>query len=209
MRFHLPKLYPITDRVLSGLSHCEQVKRLAAGGATLIQLREKHLSPRGFFNEAQAAVEFANQNSISLIINDRVDIALAVGAAGVHLGQHDMPPNLARKVLGKDAIIGYSTHSIEQAKLAANLEIDYLAFGPIFETQTKEDHDPVVGIEGLAHLREVVGDLPLVAIGGIAAGDVTAIFASGADSVAMISEIVGDGEAIERITRGLFDVHVG
>lgn len=193
--------------MLSGLSHLEQVKRLAAGGATLIQLREKHLSPRKFFDDAQAAVEFASQNQISLIINDRVDIALAAGAAGVHLGQDDMPPNLARKVLGADAIIGYSTHSIGQANLAATLPVDYLAIGPIFETQTKEDHDPVVGIEGLALLGEAVGDMPIVAIGGIAAGDLAAVFASGADSAAMISEIIGDGEAIERITRHLFALH--
>src|ERR1700750_1762555 len=119
MSFELPKLYPITDRRLSGLSHAEQAARLIEGGAALIQLREKHLSPREFYVEAEAALKIARARGVKLIINDRADIALALGADGVHLGQDDMPPEAARALLGEGAVIGFSTHSAEQAIAAA------------------------------------------------------------------------------------------
>src|SRR5918994_2287303 len=109
--FPAVKVYPITDVRLTGLSHAEQVTRLIQGGATLIQLREKYLSPREFFHQAQAALEVARAHHVRIIINDRVDIAVAVHADGVHLGQHDMPPQAAREMLSDDALIGFSTHN--------------------------------------------------------------------------------------------------
>jgi len=141
----LPKLYPITDARLTGLSHAEQVARLGAGGATLVQLREKHLSPVEFYREALEALRVARSLGVRLIINDRADIALALHADGVHLGQDDLPPEAARKLLGPTAIIGFSTHNLEQAIAAASLPIDYIAIGPIYSTSSKEKPDPVVG----------------------------------------------------------------
>lgn len=185
--FRLPPLYPITDTQISGLSHAEQVALFAEGGATVVQLREKRATALEFYEAAKAALAVANERRVQLIINDRVDIALAVGAAGVHLGQDDLPPEIARRLLGDAAVIGYSTHSVEQALIAASLPIDYLAIGPIFATSTKENPDPVVGLDGLRAVRETIGSLPLVAIGGITHANSAEVLAAGADSVAMIS----------------------
>ena len=160
------RLYPLTDRRLSGLSHAEQVSQLSEGGATLVQLREKILSPFEFYTEAEAALRVARERGVKIIINDRVDIALALKADGVHLGQDDLPPEAARRILGPDAIIGFSTHDPEQARLAAQMPVDYIAIGPIFATATKEASDPPVGLEGLRIVRQTVGTIPLVAIGG-------------------------------------------
>ncbi|HYG81873.1 MAG TPA: thiamine phosphate synthase [Pyrinomonadaceae bacterium] len=202
MRINLPKIYPITDRRLSGLSHAEQVRRLGAGGATFVQLREKHLSPREFHREAKDALRVARGLGVRLIVNDRVDIALALGADGVHLGQDDLPPAAARELLGGPAVIGFSTHNEEQAREAARLPVDYLAIGPIFQTSSKENPDPVVGLEGLRRVRRIVGQIPLVAIGGIHPENVREVFAAGADSVAVISLLLaGNPDEIERRTR--------
>jgi thiamine-phosphate pyrophosphorylase len=130
--FSLPAIYPITDTALSGLTHAEQVRHLSAGGAKVIQLRDKLLSGNNFYLEARAALEVARDSGTKLIINDRVDIALAIGADGVHLGQDDLDPHAARKLLGPDSIIGISTHSTAQAVRAARAPVDYIAIGPIF-----------------------------------------------------------------------------
>ena len=155
-RLELPWVYPITDRRLSGLSHAEQVRRLAAAGATLIQLREKHLPAGEFYKEAVKAVAAARKAGVILLINDRVDIAKMAGADGVHLGQDDLPPAAARELLGPDAIIGLSTHSITEATAAAREPVDYIAFGPIFPTDTKPDTEPVVGLGQLAEIRNAL-----------------------------------------------------
>jgi thiamine-phosphate pyrophosphorylase len=193
-RFELPKIYPITDRSISGLSHQEQVSLLKQGGATVIQLRDKTAPSREFYDAVNECLE-ANQN-VRLIVNDRVDIALVAKAHGVHLGQDDLPPQHARKLLGDSAIIGYSTHTVEQAKAAIELPIDYVAFGPIFPTGTKADHDPVVGIDMLKGIRDIVGGFPLVAIGGINLSNLASVFDAGADSAAIISALVADPETI-------------
>jgi thiamine-phosphate pyrophosphorylase len=185
--FRLPRVYPITDTQISGLSHAEQVALFAESGATLVQLREKRAPALQFYEAAKAALAVAAERGVQLIINDRVDIALAVGAAGVHLGQDDLAPDVARRLLGNDAVIGYSTHSVAQAIEAASLPIDYLAIGPIFGTSTKENPDPVVGLEGLRAVRSAIGNLPLVAIGGITRENTAAVVEAGADSAAMIS----------------------
>ena len=192
MNLDLPKVYPITDTYLSGLSHAEQVARLIEGGASLIQLRDKHAAPRDFYREAAAALQIAHDHNARLIINDRVDIALALKADGVHLGQADMPAAAARRLLGPDAIIGFSTHNPAQAKLATALPVDYLAFGPIFQTSTKENPDPVIGLPALRELGSGKGALPLVAIGGITLGNAVEALEAGADAVAMIAELLAD-----------------
>ena len=186
-RFRLPQIYPITDTQISGLSHSDQVAVFADRGATVVQLREKRATALEFYEQARAALAIAAERGIQLIINDRVDIALAVGAAGVHLGQDDLQPEAARRLLGNDAIVGFSTHSVAQALEASRLPIDYLAIGPIFSTSTKENPDPVVSLEGLRAVKAAIGSLPLVAIGGIKPGNIAEVLAAGADSVAMIS----------------------
>jgi thiamine-phosphate diphosphorylase len=197
---NLPKLYPITDSRLSGLSHAEQVRQLSAGGATFIQLREKHLAPREFYREAEEALLIARSSGVRLIINDRVDIALALKADGVHLGQDDLPPAAARELLGEQAIIGLSTHNIEQAREAARLPVDYIAIGPIFETKSKENPDAVVGLEGLRRVRQAVGEIPLVAIGGIKRENILETLRAGADAVAVISLLLAGETKIEDLT---------
>src|SRR4028119_1452310 len=126
-KFELPKIYPITDRRISLLPHVEQVEKLIAGGAQFIQLREKHLAPKDFYSEAEKVLAFARRRDVKIIINDRVDLALALKADGVHLGQDDLPPAEARKILSETAIIGFSTHSVEQAIDAIKFPVDYIA----------------------------------------------------------------------------------
>jgi thiamine-phosphate pyrophosphorylase len=195
---NLPKIYAITDTRISGLSHSDQVKQLAEGGARLVQLREKNASTREFFEEAVLAVDVARSAGIIVIINDRVDIALAIGAGGVHLGQDDMPPDDARRLLGQDAIIGYSTHSVAEAAVAAQLQVDYIAVGPIFATMTKPDHEAVVGLSGVRAVRAALGRIPLVAIGGITLTNSADVLRAGADSVAVISDILRPPSSISK-----------
>jgi thiamine-phosphate pyrophosphorylase len=194
----LPKVYPITDTTISGLSHCEQVKRLIAGGAALIQLRDKRASSRVFYSDAQAAIEIARAADVKLIINDRVDIALALHADGVHLGQEDMPVDAARRVLGDQAVIGFSTHNLEQIREALRLPIDYLAFGPIFPTTSKRNPDPVAGLDQLKRAREMVLPMPLVAIGGINRANALNVLNAGASAVAVISAVLANPSRIAR-----------
>ena len=195
-------LYPITDQHLSGLSHTEQVDLLIDGGATLIQLREKTDSPLRFFKQAESAVRVARDRGAKIIINDRVDIALALKADGVHLGQEDLGPAAARRILGGDAIIGFSTHSLEQARLAAQLPVDYVAIGPIFSTTTKQSTNRPVGLDGLARFREALGGVPLVAIGGITGENIGTVIKAGADVVAVIGDIwVPAKDSLIRIKR--------
>lgn len=183
------RLYPLTDRRLSGLTHAQQVTHLNKAGATMIQLREKTLSPIDFYREAALALTVARESGIKIIINDRVDVALALGADGVHLGQDDLPPTVVRKLLGPDAIIGFSTHTVPQAVLATTMPLDYVAIGPIFLTSTKESSCPAVGLEGLRQVRQAVGEIPLVAIGGINSANSQAVLDAGADMLAVISDI--------------------
>jgi thiamine-phosphate pyrophosphorylase len=201
--FRLPRVYPLTDVQLSGLSHPEQVQRLSVGGATLVQLREKRMPALEFYEQAKAAVDVAETNKVKLIINDRVDVALAIHAHGVHLGQDDMPPEAARRLLGAEAIIGYSTHTVEQALAALTLPVDYIAIGPIFQTSTKADTSPVLGLDGLRAVRRATGDFPLVAIGGITRANAADVIAAGADSVAVISALLSDPSHISDATKAL------
>jgi thiamine-phosphate pyrophosphorylase len=183
------RLYPLTDRRLSGLSHAEQLSHLSNGGATIVQLREKILTPLDFYREAIEALRIARERGVKLIINDRVDIAMALKADGVHLGQDDLPPQAARELLGPDVIIGFSTHNLDQVLVSTKMPIDYIAIGPIFSTSTKESAEPAIGLEGLAQAREAAGQIPLVAIGGITAENSMEVLDAGADAIAVISDI--------------------
>ena len=186
----LPRIYPITDTRISGLTHAEQLRRLIDGGATLVQLRDKAATSGEFLAAAAEAVSVARKAGIAILINDRADIALAVGADGVHLGQDDLPPEQARELLGNDAIIGYSTHSIEQARNAVDLPVDYIAVGPIFTTTTKADPDPVLGLDLLREISSIASYRGVVAIGGIDRTNAASVLAAGADSVAVISDLI-------------------
>jgi thiamine-phosphate pyrophosphorylase len=199
----LSKIYPITDTRISNLSLAEQVERFIEGGAVIIQLREKYASPNEFYEGAKKALEIARRHKVKIIINDRVDIALALKADGVHLGQTDLPPENARKILGEKAIIGFSTHNLQQALEASKLSIDYLAIGPVFTTQTKENPEKPVGVEGVKAVRKAVGDFPIVAIGGINSNNYRKVLQAGADSVAIISDLLSDSDKISEKTRQL------
>jgi thiamine-phosphate pyrophosphorylase len=197
MLFALPKLYPITDTLISGLSHAEQIEQLAAGGASLIQLREKRASPREFYGSALEAMSAARRLGVQIIINDRADIAIAVKADGVHLGQDDLPPDNARRLLGENRIIGFSTHTLEQALAAELAPVDYIAIGPVFRTSTKEKPHAVVGLETITEVRGRIAK-PLVAIGGITLDTGQSVIEAGANSVAVVSDLLSAGVIAER-----------
>lgn len=203
MLFRETKIYPITDVRLSGLSHSEQVVKLSNGGASLIQLREKHLTPGSFFKQAEEASHIAHQRNVRIVLNDRVDIALALRVDGVHLGQDDFPPDAARRLLGDKAIIGVSTHNLEQARRASRLPVNYLAIGPIFSTSSKSNPESVVGLEGLRNVRDAIGDFPLVAIGGITHQNALEVLKSGADAIAVISALLANPAEITERTQQL------
>jgi thiamine-phosphate pyrophosphorylase len=203
VRIQLPRIYPITDTRISSLTHTQQVKRLIDGGATLIQLRDKNSSARAFYDDALHALHIARSAGATMIINDRVDVALALGADGVHLGQTDMAVPIARQLLGPNTIIGYSTHDLEQVRVALDLPIDYLAFGPVFETRSKQKPDPTVGLENLRLIKSLGGSMSIVAIGGIGRSTVASVMEAGADSAAIISEILSAPEKIAENIRDL------
>ena len=180
------------------MSHAAQVEKFIEGGATFVQLREKYASPQDFYESAKEAMHVARERNVKIIINDRIDIALALKADGVHLGQEDLPPEHARKILGEKAIIGFSTHNVQQALDAIKLPIDYLAVGPVFTTRTKENPDKIVGIEIIKRVRQAIGDFPLVAIGGITAENFYSVLNAGANSAAIISDLLSDAGNISR-----------
>ena len=197
MTLKLPPIYPITDTTLSGLTHYEQVRQLIDGGATLIQVREKRASSREFYEECEHVVRLAEESGVKILVNDRADIAMMVGAAGIHVGQDDIPPQAVRSIVGYNMLVGFSTHNADQAVHATGLPIDYIAVGPIFSTSTKMNPDPVVGLEGLAAVRRAIGDFPLVAIGGITEANVGDVFSAGADSAAVIGALFSNNLSID------------
>ncbi len=182
------KLYAITDPQLSNCTHVEIVERMLAGGVRIIQLRDKELRSKEFFDAARDCLKLTQAAKAILIINDRVEIAQAAGVDGVHLGQDDLSVEEARAVLGANKIIGISTHSIAQVEAALKTSANYIAVGPVYSTTTKEDADPVVGLELVKQARALTS-LPIVAIGGITLERVPEVISAGALSIAMISAL--------------------
>ena len=183
-------LYLVTDRSLSkGRSTAEIVAAAVAGGVSCIQLREKSCGTREFLNEALALQPLLKSRNIPLIINDRLDIALAIEADGVHLGQSDMPIGMARKIAGNSLIIGISAESVDDALRAEQEGADYIGISPVFSTPTKTDIAPPLGLEGVRQIRALV-DIPLVGIGGINSDNAESVLAAGADGIAVVSAIV-------------------
>lgn len=196
----LPKLYAITDCQLSNCTNEEIVKSLLDGGARFIQLRDKDITARELLDQARACLKLTREAGATLIINDRVDVALTSGADGVHLGQEDMTVEDARELLGDEKIIGVSTHTIDQFRAALKTSANYIAIGPVYRTKTKENPDPVVGLELLREVRRLT-DRPMVAIGGITPARAPEVIDAGADSVAAISALYPWPEKLDLMTK--------
>jgi thiamine-phosphate pyrophosphorylase len=202
-----PALYAIIDATPaeSGATTLAYAKSLLQGGARLIQLRAKNLSARQIYEVAQIftemirSVEAANRAlpPVTFIINDRPDIAALAGASGVHVGQTDLPVQAARKICPIPQWVGVSTHSIEQLRAADATSADYIAVGPIFSTASKENPDPVIGLDFLRTARKLTRK-PLVAIGGITVQSAPDIFRAGVDSVAVIGDLKAAADPGER-----------
>ncbi len=174
------------------------MKELIRGGALLVQIRDKETQAREFLDDLRRCMDLSVKHGVKLLVNDRCDLALCCGADGVHLGQEDLPPWAARKILGPERIIGYSTHSPSQAAKSQELPIDYLAVGPVYTTATKQDPRPVVGP---ARLRKVcaVSSKPVVAIGGIDLNRVREVLNAGAQSAAIISALMSASNLARRM----------
>jgi thiamine-phosphate pyrophosphorylase len=173
---------------MANRSHPEIVAALLAGGARWIQIRDKEATARELFDAVRSCLLLTRAVGATLIVNDRVDVALTTDADGIHLGQEDLTVEEAREVLGPEKIIGISTHSLTQFEAALETTADYLAIGPIFPTTSKENPDPVVGLDLLRQARQRT-ERPIVAIGGIDQGRFVDVFAAGADSIAVISAL--------------------
>lgn len=183
-------LYLVTDRdVLKGRDLCTAVDQAIQGGSTLVQLREKNISSREFFSTACAVKQVTDKYNVPLIINDRLDIALAVDAAGVHLGQSDLPCKIARQILGPDKLLGISAATMEEAAEAEKDGADYIGVGAVFPTGTKLDARSV-SIGGLKLIKETLG-IPVVAIGGINENNFMLLKPAGIDGIAVVSAILG------------------
>lgn len=186
-------LYLVTDRQLMSCdSLTEAVEQAILGGCTMIQLREKELPSLEFYNQAVAVKQVTERYHIPLIINDRIDIAMAVQAAGVHIGQHDLPAATVRKVIGENMLLGVSASSIAEAIQAQQDGADYLGVGAMFPTGTKTDAESV-SMEELQKIRTAVS-LPIVAIGGINKGNAGRFKPMGIDGLAVVSAIIAQSD---------------
>ena len=192
-------LYPIIDLAVLQRPLEPVLAGLAGAGVQWVQLRGKQLSSGDLFRECRRLVALARPLGLRVIVNDRADLALVSGADGVHLGQEDLPAAAARRILGENAIIGFSTHGLQQALQARDMPVDYVAIGPVFPTRTKENPDPVVERQELQAIRECVAK-PLVAIGGITLENAPALFRSGVDSVAVIRDLLPAADIRQRAT---------
>lgn len=199
----VPRLYAIADAELlssRGISLREFAQGLTDAGVTLIQYRNKAGSPREILHAAEQMREAVDGTSCRIILNDRPDLALLAGLDGVHVGQDDLSPEDARRVLGGGKMIGLSTHTGEQVRAADLGVADYVAVGPVFATGTKLDTQPVIGLEGVKRARGLTSK-PIVAIGGIGRGNARGVIDAGADSIAVISALMDRDESVEKVAR--------
>lgn len=196
----LPRLYAILDpEATSGRSPTETLRALLDGGAAIVQLRAKSLAPKEFLELARLVRAETRARGCGLIVNDRADIALACDADGVHLGQDDLPLAAGRKIMGTK-IVGVSTHDVAQARAAERGGADYIGFGPMFGTTTKETGYAARGVEMLREIRAAV-NLPIVAIGGITEENAPEVWRAGAGSVAIISDILHAADITSKTRR--------
>jgi thiamine-phosphate pyrophosphorylase len=189
-KLRLPPIYPITDKKLARRStHLSILKELARGGAELVQIRDKSTPENELIRDLRQCVEFAQKKGLTLIVNDRCDLVLSSGANGVHLGQEDLPPEAARAILDVSHVIGFSTHSLAHVRQFVGLPLQYIGFGPVFGTTTRENPSPAVGLLKLAHACKI-SPVPVVAIGGIGLDQVRSVLNAGAASAAVISALM-------------------
>ncbi len=195
------RLYLVTDNALmQGRSLADVVAAAIQGGVSCVQLREKNLAAREFLAQAILLKSLLAKHQVPLVINDRIDIALACGAHGVHLGQSDLPVEAARKLLPPEVFIGWSVESMADVRQSASLPLDYLGVSPIFATPTKVDTKSSWGLDGLAKIRART-DLPLVAIGGIHEGNAREVLRAGADGLAVVSAICAANDPLAAASR--------
>lgn len=200
------RLVLVTDRDLGrGRALVDIVAAAARGGATMVQLREKQATTRAFLEEARALKAMLAPVGVRLVVNDRLDIALAIDADGLHVGQSDLPVGEARRLLGPDKIVGLSITEAGQTLRADAAEADYLGVGPVYVQQTKGDASAPLGLDGVSHIRRLT-QKPIVAIGGLTPNNGAAVLTAGADGFAVISAIVAadDPEAEARRFARLF-----
>ena len=201
MQVLIPIIYPIIDGSIVTLDNIgKTAEAIIDGGAKILQLRAKSLSSKKFLETARIIRKITKDKGTVFIVNDRVDIALLTDADGVHLGQGDLPVKEARRLLGNNKIIGYSTHNLREALEAVRLPVDYISFGPIFPTKTKEDAQTPKGLKLLSEVRKAVV-IPIVAIGGITETNMVHVLKEGVEGVAMISEILTVKDISQKINR--------
>ena len=192
-------LYPIIDLEIVDFSLESLLTKLSEAEVSLVQLRGKKSSSKDLLKLSTQMVNMTQDNSLKVIVNYRVDIAWLSKADGVHLGQDDLPCSDARQILGSKAIIGLSTHTLKQACQAEDSTADYIAIGPIYRTQTKENPDPIVSLDELKAIRKAVTK-PLIAIGGITTKNALPLFDLGVDSVAVVRDIVLSENIHQQVT---------
>ena len=186
----LPRFYPILDPEIAachGIDAVLAAEQILEGGATILQFRHKGFFSREVFAQLERVAQLCRDAHVLFVVNDRADLAALTGAA-LHLGQDDLTPAAARKVIGSKTLIGFSTHNEAQLRAAATEPADYLALGPIFGTASKQNPDPIVGIDELRRLRPLT-NRPLVAIGGITRANAQSVLTAGADAVAIIGDL--------------------
>jgi thiamine-phosphate pyrophosphorylase len=188
-RLVLPRLYVILDSALLTIPAQDCAQELADAGVRLLQYRNKAASARELLHASQEIASLLAPRGVSFVVNDRADVAVLAGASGVHVGQEDLGVEQARALVGEDKWVGISTHNLEQFQSAAATSADYIAMGPVFATTSKANPDPVVGTEFIRQVRALT-DKPIVAIGGITLENAASIIKAGADSVAVISDIL-------------------
>lgn len=203
MRLQLPRLYVLLDAAQAKVPVMDLADELFAAGARLFQYRNKAAPGRELLEVSRGLAERLVARGAKFLVNDRPDVAVLAGASGAHLGQEDLPPEDGRAVLGASRLLGISTHNREQFQTAMKTSADYIAVGPIFPTVSKSNPDPVVGTALLKELRELT-EKPIVAIGGITLERAGEVIEAGADSVAIISDILGAADPGER-TRQFLD----
>lgn len=194
----IPRFYPILDTGLltqRRIDIVDAAKTILDAGARIVQFRHKGHWSRETWAQLEAVAKLSEQTAAQFVVNDRADLARIVDAA-LHLGQDDLPPSAARRVMGSKAIIGFSTHTEAQLCAAQDEHVDYLAIGPIFGTSSKANPDPVVGVGELRRLRKFTAR-PLVAIGGITRANAAEVLAGGADSVAIIGDLIPANGSIQ------------
>lgn len=197
----MTRLHAIVDvdaSTRAGLAPLDVARAFLDGGARFLQLRAKTLGSRAFLELADACVALARARNASIIINDRIDIARVSKADGVHLGQDDVPPAAARQLLGEAAIVGFSTHTLEQVEAALREPVSYIAVGPVFGTRSKETGYDAVGLTLVSAAARLAGKVPLVAIGGITIETASSVVDAGAASVAVISDLLTRGHPEQR-----------